>query len=109
MRLGDDYLTGTLDRIYQNADGEWQVVDYKTNRIKASQVEQESVVYTDQIEAYALLLSKIFPDQKIYRVQLYFLHPDILFNKSFSKEDLENIEQGLLEVIQQIKTEFPIS
>ncbi len=108
IRLGKDYLTGTLDRIFRNEAGNREVADYKTNRISAAQVKQESGRYELQMQAYALLLSKIYPGQPEYPVSLYFLHPDTLFTKRFTPAELTEVEADFNKIIQQIKKEFPV-
>ncbi len=103
MRLGSDYLTGTLDRIYKNEQGLWEVIDYKTNRIAEDQVESESVKYEWQIKSYALLLSRLYPDQDHYPVALYFLVPDIIRRRSFLKAETGAIKAEFLDIIEKIK------
>ncbi len=108
IRIGDDYLTGTLDRIFRNEDGFWEVVDYKTNRISAAYVNGESERYKLQIQAYALLISKIYPGQEEYPVSLYFLHPDKLYTQRYTAENLNEIEREFTEIICSIKEAFPV-
>ena len=107
--LSKDYLTGTLDRIYLDASGNWQVVDYKTNRIVTHKVEQESLRYELQMQAYALMMQKIYPEQKKYSVSLYYLHPDKIFSQTFTDSGLLEIEHSFLEIIAQIKQTFPVT
>ncbi|MCB0298226.1 MAG: PD-(D/E)XK nuclease family protein, partial [Calditrichaeota bacterium] len=60
MRLGGDYLTGTLDRIYRTAEGHWEVADYKTNNIRAAQVAEAGEKYMMQMKSYAMLMAQLF-------------------------------------------------
>ena len=108
IRLAQDYLTGTLDRIYFTKQDGWQVADYKTNRISAKQIESEAEKYKFQMEAYALLLSKVYPEQNDFTISLYFLHPDKLFSRHFTKTDIAKIEQQFIQIIEEIKKAFPI-
>lgn len=108
MRLGADYFTGTLDRIYRNDHNEWEVVDYKTNRIRADQLKEEGEKYKWQIKAYALLLSRLYPDQEKYPVSLYFLLPDRLYNKVFTKQEVEETAILFLDTIEEIKDKIPV-
>ena len=108
IRLGSDYLTGTLDHIFRNEAGFWEVVDYKTNRISAAEIHQESERYTLQMQAYALLISKIYPGQEEYPVSLYFLHPDKLHTQRYTPQKLAEIESEFAEIIRRIKEAFPV-
>ncbi|MEZ4762195.1 MAG: PD-(D/E)XK nuclease family protein [Calditrichia bacterium] len=64
MRIADDFFTGTLDRVYQNGSGEWEVIDYKTNNIKAAEVQKTGEKYGMQMKGYALLLAQVFPGKR---------------------------------------------
>jgi hypothetical protein len=103
MRLGSDFLTGTLDRIFKNEETQWEVIDYKTNRIHVNQVKQAALKYTIQMEIYALLLSQLFPAQEVIPVSLYFTRPDQIFQNKYSKKDLHRIDQRILHTIEEIK------
>jgi ATP-dependent helicase/nuclease subunit A len=108
MRLGHDLLSGTMDRLYLNPEGLWEVVDYKTNRIKPEQIEQESSKYQWQIHIYALMLSKLYPQQKKYPVRLYFLHLNRFWIHAYSLNELDLIEKRLNRIILQIKENYSV-
>ena len=108
MRLGDDYFTGTLDRIIRDENGQWRVVDYKTNRIGRGRIESEGRKYEEQMKGYALLLSRLLPEQPSYPVDLYFIHPDALYSKVYTREDIKRIEMEFLQLIEEIKKKFPV-
>ncbi|MEJ2542546.1 MAG: UvrD-helicase domain-containing protein [Calditrichaceae bacterium] len=105
-KLGEDYFTGTIDRMYKNEEGLWEIVDYKTNWIDANQVETIAKKYEWQIKAYAYLLSKLYPNQKTYPVSLYFLHPEQIYRQSFDRNETSEIENYFLKTISQIKINF---
>ena len=107
IRLGEDFLTGSIDRLYRNRDGLWEVVDYKTNRIKPEALQREAQKYEWQMKTYALLVSRLYPEQKVYPVSLYFLHPDLLHTVAYSHTDIEVIEKDFLRLIRKIKSDFP--
>ena len=103
MRIADDFFTGTLDRVYQNGSGEWEVIDYKTNNIKAAEVQKTGEKYGMQMKGYALLLAQVFPEQTDYRVRLYFLKPQRMFEQVFSPADVDAIKNEFAGIIAQIK------
>lgn len=105
-KIGDDYFTGTIDRIYKNEKGLWEVVDYKTNRISPDHVGSTAKKYEWQIKAYAYLLSKLYPEQQTYPVSLYFLHPDKIYHQSFDSKETNEIEKFFNQTIDNIKNKF---
>ena len=102
-KTGNDFLTGTIDRLYRNQAGDWEIIDYKTNRISHDDIEKISAEYRIQIEVYALLLAGLYPGQECYRVNLYFTHIDILRSFDFDVEDLDRSERRLQEIIDGIR------
>jgi ATP-dependent helicase/nuclease subunit A len=107
MKIGDDFLGGTLDKVYLNSDDLWEVIDYKTNRITQQEMARTFKNYQIQIEVYALLLSHIFPGQENYPVSLYFTHIDKVKTRRFSSEELEDVKEKMLEKIAQMKVYDP--
>jgi hypothetical protein len=103
MRLDQDFLIGTLDRIFKNESDQWEVIDYKTNRIDSTQIAQLALKYQFQIEVYALLLSRLYPDQDFFPVRLYFTEPDQFHHYKFFKAELEQIHNRVCETIKEIK------
>ncbi|MBD3224890.1 MAG: AAA family ATPase [Caldithrix sp.] len=107
MRLDQDFFTGTIDRLYLNQENLWEVVDYKTNLIDQSEIEDTAKKYEWQVKAYAVLLSKLYPDQKIYPISLYFLHPNQVLRKQFDLEEVNRLEQSFISIINRIKQQMP--
>jgi ATP-dependent helicase/nuclease subunit A len=106
MPLDADFIVGTLDRIFQNETGHWEVLDYKTNRIRAGQVELLLDKYAIQIETYALLLSHLYPHQPQYVVNFYFTEPDIYHPIRFQPEAMPDIKQKFTGIISEIRQRF---
>jgi len=109
MQLGDDFFTGTIDHMQKDQQGSWQIIDYKTNRISGSQLEQAGKEYEIQIQSYALLLSHLYPGQKSYRVSLYFLAVDKLYEQEFSLKEVQNIKTRFTKIIDEIKRKYPVN
>lgn len=107
MRLGSDYLTGTLDRIFCNAAGEWEVADYKTNNITAKEVAKTGKKYEMQMQTYALLTAQLFPRQAAYPVSLYFLLPEKEYRIVYSSEDVKKIYKEFANLVERIKEYYP--
>ena len=62
--LGGRAISGTIDRLIVRSDSV-VAVDYKTNRIAATRVEDVPEGLLRQMGAYAALLAKIYPGRKI--------------------------------------------
>lgn len=107
MQLGDDFFTGTLDRIFRNAAGEWEVADYKTNNVSAANVPVAGEKYHMQMKAYALLMAQLFPQQSNYPVSLYFLMPERAYTITYSSTEIEEIRSEFTGLIAEIKTYWP--
>ena len=67
----DDYLTGTLDRLYKDEHNEWTVVDYKTNRPPPLDEAEVAPQYLRQMALYRAALRGIYPDRPIDAVLLW--------------------------------------
>jgi ATP-dependent helicase/nuclease subunit A len=106
MPLESDFITGTLDKIYQNKDEQWEILDYKTNRLEQAQVAEVLQRYQIQIQTYVLLLFHLYPLQQQYIINFYFTHLDYNYPSIFSREDLPAIRQSLIQIIKEIKTRF---
>ncbi len=107
MSLGEDFFTGALDRVFRNAGGLWEVIDYKTNNISPGQVEKTAQKYRLQMQSYALLTAQLFPGQSGYPVSLYFLKPGELYTHCYTPEEIDRIRAYLLELIDRIKQYYP--
>lgn len=66
-----DYpMTGKIDRLVYH-DGAWWIIDYKTNRPPATDVESVPDAYLFQMAAYRALLQQLYPGQTIHAVLVW--------------------------------------
>jgi len=106
-KLKNDFLTGTLDRIFKNGEDDWEVIDYKTNRINRMEVTSTAQRYKMQMDVYAVLLAATFRRQGRYKINLYFTHPDEFFVHEYKGRDIIAIEDKLGKIIQEMKQFYP--
>jgi ATP-dependent helicase/nuclease subunit A len=106
-KIGTDFLTGTLDRIYKNDRDEWEIIDYKSNRIVEKDLMRAVAGYQVQMEIYALLLANVFPEQHAYKIGLYFVYPDKLSSHEYNPARIEKMEKKYGQVIETIKQFYP--
>jgi hypothetical protein len=103
MKLGTDYLTGTLDRMYSNSKDSWEIIDYKTNKVSKAELPHIISGYSVQSETYALLISHLFPNQSEYRVNFYFIHPDQLLSNVYTVEETRKLAAKFLTTLSAMK------
>ncbi len=108
-RIGNDYFTGAIDRLILNDDNIWEVVDYKTNKIKENELDKEGRKYEWQIKSYALFVSRLFPEQSEYPISFYFLEIDRIYRRNFDKGQIFQIEKEFKDIINSIKNDFPLA
>ena len=89
MPVGKFILKGIFDCLFRNSRQEWEIVDYKTNRISEAEIPGMTKKYEFQMRCYALLLSYLFPKQKEFPVNLYFLEPDKMVHKVYQLLQIE--------------------
>lgn len=102
--FGEDFLTGTIDRLYKDSEGNWCIVDYKTDNIKAESVTQRAESYKGQMMFYSLLVSRLFK-QKTVRVCILFTSlPDSPYWFNFTETDIKDFEYKLSDILKKIKS-----
>ncbi|HMK37722.1 MAG TPA: 3'-5' exonuclease, partial [Bacteroidota bacterium] len=106
--LGGDFITGTIDRLYRAADGLWTVLDYKTDRIGPSDLEQRAGAYWAQLDFYALMVHRLCDAPRVRTRILFAHHPDVVLQKILQGADLRRQEEFIAGIIARIKSgEFP--
>jgi ATP-dependent helicase/nuclease subunit A len=100
--LGDDFLTGTLDRVYRDANGVWNVLDYKTDAVTEQTLQQKVEHYEPQLKFYALLVRKFFSAEQVQTNLLFtsFVEKPIQFK--YTLNDLLKFEKELSSTISRL-------
>jgi ATP-dependent exoDNAse (exonuclease V) beta subunit len=70
------YLQGFIDCLYQDRQGRWHLVDYKTNRISADRLVDAAVAYEMQLGVYALAATQILGEPPV-ELTIHFLRPSL--------------------------------
>lgn len=68
------YIQGVIDCIYQDAAGNWHILDFKTNDIKKSEITREAQQYELQLLVYALAVERSLGKPPM-ELALCFLRP----------------------------------
>ena len=106
--LGEDFITGTIDRLSRGSDGLWTVVDYKTDDVPARGVEDRAGLYWAQLEFYALMVRRLYSADAV-RIRLLFArHPGTVLERVVNHEQLLGEERRIGDIIADIKAgKFP--
>ena len=95
---GNAILQGYLDALYQDDQGTWRVVDYKTNRIDPGSVPQLAEQYRLQLSVYALAAERalgVAPESLV----LCFLRPGEEFTFAWDAHARNAALQSVAEAI----------
>ncbi len=73
LPIGENYITGIIDCLIENEDGEFEIWDWKTNQIALdNDLQKLKENYSNQMQLYALFLMYLYPLQKKYIARLLF-------------------------------------
>ncbi len=84
-REGTRYLHGVIDCLYQDTDGGWRIVDYKTNRMADGQLEAVASRYEMQMFIYALAAERVL-NEPPQQLSLFFLRPGSAYHFDWNDE-----------------------
>ena len=97
IKVGEHMFTGRIDRIDEMPDGSFEVIDYKTGKSKALNVQHKL-----QMSIYALACRDIFhiPASKL---SLYFLDDNKKVSMKKVPSDLDSVKNDILFYIEELK------
>lgn len=95
--LGEHLLIGRLDRLFQDATGQWQFIDYKTDR------NPDVELYRPQLELYAWLINQHYPAQTDITGKVFFTSQNQCETLHFSGDALQEIEARWREKIVELQ------
>ncbi|HXX63294.1 MAG TPA: UvrD-helicase domain-containing protein [Bacteroidota bacterium] len=101
--LGEDFITGTIDRLYKATDGIWTVLDYKTDKVSAASIQERAEMYWTQLRFYAVMVGRLFDLQRVRTRILFAAHPEILLERILSSGDLEAEQRSIADSISRIR------
>ena len=101
--FGEDYLTGTIDRIYKNDHGLWCLIDYKTDNIPPESLESRASHHKPQLLFYALLIQRLYGQEPVPATLFFLRHPSSPYHFTFTSTTLADFQLEVAAVIQEIK------
>jgi len=101
--LGEDFITGTIDRLYRSPDGVWTVLDYKTDRVDRAEIEERARAYRAQIDFYALMVQRLCGASSVRTRLLFAHHPDAVVQRDLTPAEILRLEEDVARIIARIK------
>ncbi|MFN0157118.1 MAG: UvrD-helicase domain-containing protein [Bacteroidota bacterium] len=102
--LGEDFLTGKLDRLFKNESGDWHILDYKTDSINADEVSALGDSYLNQLGFYAFVLHKTTGAGSISGTLLFTNHLNKPISKIYMAAEFATIETEIRDVVGRINS-----
>jgi ATP-dependent exoDNAse (exonuclease V) beta subunit len=106
LGIGGALVSGTIDLLYQSADGEWALVDYKTDRVAASAVESVASGYEMQLIIYSAAACE-FLRTTIKHTCLVFTAPGIIHRLEVRASARDEVEHLLKDIRHGLRTNRP--
>ena len=102
-QIGAHIVHGITDRLFKGDDGLWQIIDYKTDAIDPSEIEARVNHHRPQLELYALLAHRLYPEQPTVRVTLFFSHIAEAYPIQYRVDTLKEIEANWITRIEEMQ------
>lgn len=100
----DDFLTGTIDRMYKDAQGWWRIVDYKTDKVKRDEMRTRAEIYKPQLLTYAVLVKRLFGQRSVNATLIFLRYPSEPIHFDFTSAELKSFEGTIDEILDRIRT-----
>ncbi len=97
--LGTAAISGYIDRIDRDPNGVLHIIDYKSGK---KEVAAKNIAEDLQLGVYALAVSLLYPEEPTIYAELYYLRSGRRKGHLFTKAELANVEQKLLEKVNDL-------
>lgn len=101
--IGRNFLTGTVDRVFKDQQNRWHVLDYKTDSITSSSLDQKAALYEPQLKFYALLVQKFFSATEVDAHLVFTSLVERPVHFHYDVRECNRFEQELRDVIARIE------
>ena len=101
--IGSHIVEGIADRFFKDSTGFWQVINDERDGIDWEGIGDIADYYRSEIELYALLLHRLYPEQQVMPVTIYSTDHAAPHSVELSREELGDIEGAWLEQIEALK------
>jgi ATP-dependent helicase/nuclease subunit A len=97
------YLHGYIDCLYQDAQGDWHLIDYKSNQVTADGVCGLARTYEMQMFVYALACERAL-NKRPSEIAVCFLRPGIEHEFSWNESEMAKLSRELDRAIEALIT-----
>ncbi len=94
-------VVGKIDQMFQTEDGRWAVVDFKTDRIEAAEVEARAASHAFQVNLYRWVVQRLKED-RTGEAYIHFLHPKVTWEVP-ERSGGQPAEERAAEIISRIE------
>ncbi len=101
--IGSHIVEGTADRFFKDVEGLWRVINYDPDRIDWDGIDTPADYYRSQMELYALLVHRLYPEQQVIPVTIDSTDLVAPYSAKVTKEELIDIESVWMERIKTIQ------
>ena len=102
-KIGSHIVNGIADRLFRDSKGLWQIINYETDRINQAGLGDPADYYKPQAELYALLIHRLYPEQQVIPVTIYFTNLATAYLVEVTREELQDIKEAWIERIEEIQ------
>jgi ATP-dependent helicase/nuclease subunit A len=95
------YLHGFIDCLYQDAAGDWHLIDYKSNQVTAEGVPNASRKYEMQMHVYALAAERALGRRPVEQT-VCFLRPGVEHTFNWNTADTKSIDTKIDQAISKL-------
>ena len=103
LALDESEIRGVMDLVFENADGSWEVLDYKAAAPAPQRAEQAAAEYELQLGLYTLAAGK-WLGRPVRRWTVYFLDAAGPIEHNVTSGDLTAVETAAREALADIAT-----
>ena len=103
LALDESEIRGVMDLVFENADGSWEVLDYKAAAPAPQRAEQAAAEYELQLGLYTLAAGK-WLGRPVRRWTVYFLDAARPIEHNVTSGDLTAVETAAREALADIAT-----
>ena len=101
--IGSHVIDGIANRLFKDSRGLWRVINYETDEIDWEGIGDPADYYRSQIELYALLIHRLYPEQRVIPVTIHSADLGSAHSVNVMREELIDIERTWLERIEAIQ------
>jgi ATP-dependent helicase/nuclease subunit A len=101
--LGEDFITGTIDRLYRAADGVWTVLDYKTDSVTIDSMRDRADQYWPQLRFYAVMVRRLHNASRVRLRIIFSQFPEAEHLQELDERTLALAESEIAHTISKIK------